>query len=483
MTAPIRRGPIRCGSCTDGLGPRTDRPARVAVIGAGMAGLVAASELRRAGHEPIVLEGQQRVGGRILTLREPFAPGLWARGRRHAHPALARAHPRAHRPLRPRHPTRSRWTTPRRTATSAGRRLRHRELADDPRVLGFETTRHECVRARRSCGPPRSSRSSAASPTTVTTRGSRSPRSTTSTACASTSTVRLVGGRDRDVRAPVQPGSAHELVVPRAAARGARRLLQRPRVHRRRHRPAPARVPAGARAAPPLRRQDGGDRPDRRRGVRALSQRGQPVHGGSRLRGDDRAVPGAAPRRGAHAVLPRQAARHPPAPLRRVGQGVPAVPAPVLGERRRHRRRRLGHRPRGAQRLLPRPRALDRARRAARQLHVGRGRAALGIAVPRRSHRAGARGRRPHPPAGGRRVRGGRVEDVARRRVRRRRLRAVRSRAADAPLRRHRRARGAHPLRGRARVAGPRVDPGCDRVGPARGRRDPRAAGAAQLSR
>ncbi|MGH8982831.1 MAG: FAD-dependent oxidoreductase [Acidimicrobiia bacterium] len=28
--------------------------------------------------DPIVLEGQQCVGGRILTLREPFAPGLWA---------------------------------------------------------------------------------------------------------------------------------------------------------------------------------------------------------------------------------------------------------------------------------------------------------------------------------------------------------------------------------------------------------------------
>jgi monoamine oxidase len=61
-----------------GLQPRADRPARVLVIGAGMAGLVAASELRRAGHDPLILEAQHRVGGRILTLREPFAPGLWA---------------------------------------------------------------------------------------------------------------------------------------------------------------------------------------------------------------------------------------------------------------------------------------------------------------------------------------------------------------------------------------------------------------------
>src|SRR6476660_3861328 len=58
--------------------PPAVRPARVAVVGAGMAGLVAAHELLRAGHEPIVLEAQTRAGGRVQTLREPFAPGLFA---------------------------------------------------------------------------------------------------------------------------------------------------------------------------------------------------------------------------------------------------------------------------------------------------------------------------------------------------------------------------------------------------------------------
>jgi len=50
---------------------------RVIVIGAGIAGLAAAHELKRLGHEPLVLEAQNRVGGRIYTLRD-FAPGLYA---------------------------------------------------------------------------------------------------------------------------------------------------------------------------------------------------------------------------------------------------------------------------------------------------------------------------------------------------------------------------------------------------------------------
>ena len=47
------------------------------IIGAGMAGLVAGYELARAGHDPLILEAQNRVGGRIYTLRK-FAPGLYA---------------------------------------------------------------------------------------------------------------------------------------------------------------------------------------------------------------------------------------------------------------------------------------------------------------------------------------------------------------------------------------------------------------------
>jgi monoamine oxidase len=59
------------------LGPRPGDRYDVIVLGAGMAGLVAAYELKRAGHHVTVLEAQQRAGGRVYTLRT-FAPSLYA---------------------------------------------------------------------------------------------------------------------------------------------------------------------------------------------------------------------------------------------------------------------------------------------------------------------------------------------------------------------------------------------------------------------
>jgi Monoamine oxidase len=61
----------------EGLERRGGPAKRVIIIGAGMAGLVAGYELARAGHDPLILEGQNRVGGRVYTLRK-FAPGLYA---------------------------------------------------------------------------------------------------------------------------------------------------------------------------------------------------------------------------------------------------------------------------------------------------------------------------------------------------------------------------------------------------------------------
>ena len=56
----------------------TGKPKKVIIVGAGVAGLVAGYELKRAGHTPIILEAQQRVGGRLYTLRDPFTDGLYA---------------------------------------------------------------------------------------------------------------------------------------------------------------------------------------------------------------------------------------------------------------------------------------------------------------------------------------------------------------------------------------------------------------------
>ncbi len=53
-------------------------PKRVLILGAGLAGMVAAYELSQLGHNVTILEARMRPGGRAQTLREPFSDGLYA---------------------------------------------------------------------------------------------------------------------------------------------------------------------------------------------------------------------------------------------------------------------------------------------------------------------------------------------------------------------------------------------------------------------
>ena len=56
----------------------SSRAQKILVIGAGMAGLSAAFELVAQGHDVTVLEARARPGGRVFTMRETFADGLYA---------------------------------------------------------------------------------------------------------------------------------------------------------------------------------------------------------------------------------------------------------------------------------------------------------------------------------------------------------------------------------------------------------------------
>jgi monoamine oxidase len=65
---------------TKALSAITVSPAakKILILGAGMAGMVAGYELSQAGHDVTILEARLRAGGRVHTLREPFADGLYA---------------------------------------------------------------------------------------------------------------------------------------------------------------------------------------------------------------------------------------------------------------------------------------------------------------------------------------------------------------------------------------------------------------------
>lgn len=57
--------------------PKTSSPKSIVIVGAGMAGLVAASLLQDAGHQVTICEARERIGGRVYTLRSPFTDGSY----------------------------------------------------------------------------------------------------------------------------------------------------------------------------------------------------------------------------------------------------------------------------------------------------------------------------------------------------------------------------------------------------------------------
>ncbi len=140
MAVPSWSDDIRIMS--QGLQPRAVRPARVIIVGAGMAGLVAAYELQRAGHEPIILEAQERVGGRVQTLRSGFAFGLYGEAgamRIPASHALTLGYARRFQlSLLP-----FTLPNPRGYCYLFGRRLRMSDADAHPETLGFDVAAHE----------------------------------------------------------------------------------------------------------------------------------------------------------------------------------------------------------------------------------------------------------------------------------------------------------------------------------------------------
>jgi monoamine oxidase len=78
LAASLSLSPLESWPSNESRLQRRGAPKRVIVVGAGLAGLSAAYELTRAGHDVTVLEARSRPGGRVLTLREPFSDGLYA---------------------------------------------------------------------------------------------------------------------------------------------------------------------------------------------------------------------------------------------------------------------------------------------------------------------------------------------------------------------------------------------------------------------
>jgi monoamine oxidase len=78
IAASAIAAPSRSQTETQGQIGSAEASKKVIIIGAGLAGLSAAFELSRLGHEVTLLEARLRPGGRVYTLREPFSDGMYA---------------------------------------------------------------------------------------------------------------------------------------------------------------------------------------------------------------------------------------------------------------------------------------------------------------------------------------------------------------------------------------------------------------------
>jgi len=74
MSAVVGAGALlpACGT----FNSTTDQP-KIVIVGAGLAGLNAAYQLKKAGHMATLYEASNRVGGRMFTITDEFAPDTW----------------------------------------------------------------------------------------------------------------------------------------------------------------------------------------------------------------------------------------------------------------------------------------------------------------------------------------------------------------------------------------------------------------------
>jgi monoamine oxidase len=78
VAAALSAPPSGAFAFAQGALERRGAPKKVVIIGAGLAGLAAGYELTKAGHDVTILEARTRPGGRVHTLRDAFAEGLYA---------------------------------------------------------------------------------------------------------------------------------------------------------------------------------------------------------------------------------------------------------------------------------------------------------------------------------------------------------------------------------------------------------------------